>query len=300
MQGNLLFFLQSNPVQNVTREVGQGAKDVWNGLSEALTSSLSVFGGTFVSGFMKVLVALIILFIGRIIANIIRRVVEKLLDVSRFDVAAEKINFTDMLRRGNVSASPSAIVSKFVYYLIMLFVMIAAFNHLGWTVISEKFAELINWLPRLFIAGVIFALGYWLANFARDFAAASFKSMGSSAGNMISTAIFYVIMVIVTITAVNQAGIDTSFIDQNISLILGGVLAALAISYGLGARGIMNDLVSGFFKKKKLNTGQRVRIGEVEGEITELDNVSVTVRTGSESVVIPMKKLEDVNIHLLS
>lgn len=294
MQGEILNSLLA--VGNVTGEVSRG----WNALTGSLATSFGELTTTFASGFIKIVIALLILFIGRIIARIIRRAVEKVLEVARFNEGAEKLNVTDMLRRGNIDSTPASLLSKFIYYTIMLFVMIATFDYLGWNVISEKFADLIDYLPRLLIAGVIFTLGFWVANFVRDFAVASLKSVGSaSTANIVGTGAFWAILVMATVTALNQAGINTNFLTQNVQIILGAVLFALALAYGLAARGTMEDLISGFFNKKKFDKGQRIRVGEVEGEVVNSDNVSVTVRTGSNTVVIPMKELSASHVHIL-
>ncbi len=285
-------FLVAN---NISGNLSGTANSLW----DALSNSLSTFGSTFLDGFIKIIAALLILFIGRIIARVIRTAIEKLLTVARFNEGSEKVGLTDMLRKGSITASPSGLLAKFVYYIIMLFVFIAACDFLGWTQISQKFSDLIDYLPRLFIGAVIFTLGYWLASFVRDFILAGSKSLGSSTGSIIGTIVFYFLLMMTTIMALDQAGIDTSFVTGNIQIILGAILLAMALAYGLAARGTMEDLISGFFKKSKIAKGQRIRVKDVEGEVIELDNVSVTVRTANDTVVVPMKDLAQNNVHLL-
>lgn len=294
MQGEL-FIDTLLAARNVADQFTGGANALWG----ALTNSLSTFGGTFVNGFIKVIVALLIFYIGKMIAGIIKKGVEKLLEVAKFNTAADKLQISDMLRRGNVDATPSSLLAKFVYYLIMLFVLIATFDFMGLTVISEKFSELINYMPRLLVAAVIFTLGFWLANFVRDFVKASSDSLGASTGSIVSTVIFYVILFMASVMALDQAGINTSFITGNVQIILGALLLGFAIAYGFASRGITEDLISGLFNKNKIEKGEKIRINDIEGEVVSSDNVSITVRTANDTVIVPNKELSKSNVHKL-
>ncbi len=267
--------------------------------TQLITDSLSSFGKQFMGALPKIFAALAILIIGWIIARVIRGVVAKLLDLAKFDELADKINATEMLQKGNITAKPSDIFAKFAYWIIMLLVFITATNSLGWTVVSEKLGDLIDYLPKLFTAGIIFAIGIWIASFIRDIIAAATSSMGVSTGNIISNAVFYFLATMITLTSLEQAGVKTDIITSNIFIILGTVLIAGGIAYGFAAREILTNILSGYFGRSKYEVGQRIRVNDVEGEITGLDNISVTVQTANDIVIVPIKKLIENDVHIL-
>ena len=267
--------------------------------TQIITDSLSSFGKKIMEALPLILMVIIILIGGWILARVIRGIVAKLLDLAKFDEMAEKVQVTDMLKRGNITAKPSGIVSKFAYWIVMLLVFITATNSLGLTVVSEKLGDLIDYLPRLFSAGIIFAIGIWIASFIRDFIAAATSSMGVSTGNIISGFVFYFLATMVTLTALQQLNIDTSIITSNIFIILGAVLIAGAIAYGFASREILTNILSSYFSRNKYSIGQHIRVRDVEGKITELDNISVTIQTSNDLVVVPIRKLIENDVHIL-
>ena len=104
---------------------------------------------------------------------------------------------------------------------------------------------------------------------------------------------------IVSVTALNQAGVNTDLITSNLSLILGSVLAAFTISFGLGSRDIINRLLFGYYSRKNLQIGQRIRINEIEGVIESIDNICMVLITSEEKIVYPIKDIVDNQIKIL-
>ena len=88
----------------------------------------------------------------------------------------------------------------------------------------------------------------------------------------------------------SQAEIDTTFLSQNISIILGGIVAAFAIGYGLASKDLMSNLVAAFYTKKQFNVGDKVTIEGETGVITSTENSKIEIKTESGKVVIPFSK----------
>ena len=63
-------------------------------------------------------------------------------------------------------------------------------------------------------------------------------------GKIISGFVFYFLVVIITITALDQIGIDTSIITSNVVLILGAILLAASISYGIASKTILSNMLA--------------------------------------------------------
>ena len=75
--------------------------------------------------------ALIILIVGWIVAKVIRRLVDWLLKVVRFDVLADKAGILEILRKGDLGISARELVSRLVYWLIMIMVLVMTVDALG-------------------------------------------------------------------------------------------------------------------------------------------------------------------------
>lgn len=261
-------------------------------------SSLQTFGQTFMQALPGILGAIFLILAGWLIARFVSYLFRKLLTVVKFDAIASRINATEMLEKANIALTPSFIVSKFVYWIILLLFFVTATDTLGWTIVSEQISKLIGFLPTLLSGIVLFILGAYIATFFRDLIAAATASLGVGGGKMISGFVFYFLMVIVTITALDQIGIDTTIITSNIVLILGAVLLSASISYGFASKDILSNMLASFFSQKTFKVGQHIRIDGIEGEIINIDSIVITLQTHTDKVVIPTRELITQRVHI--
>ena len=165
--------------------------------------------------------------------------------------------------------------------------------------ISEGIANFIGYLPILISALLIFVVGVYLASLVKNAVIDTFKSLEINGANLVSNIVFYAIVVVVTITALNQAGIDTEIITSNLTLILGSVLVSFTIAFGLGARDVVTRLLFGFYSRKNFEVGQKIKYKKIEGKIQQIDNICITVKTKEETVVIPIKDFVDNKVEIL-
>ena len=127
-----------------------------------------------------------------------------------------------------------------------------------------------------------------------------FKSLELSGGNLVGNIAFYLIVVFLSITALDQAGVDTSVIKSNLTLLIGSVLAAFTIAFGLGARDSIGRLLFGYYSRKNLQIGQKIRIKEIEGVIESIDNICMVLVTVDGKIVMPIKDVVDNEIKIIS
>ena len=130
--------------------------------------SLVALGQKVMSELPNVLGALFLVVFGWIVAKVLAYVVGRFLRVIRFDKLSEKLNTEEVLEKANINMTPSQIVAKFVYWVIILLFFVTASDTLGWNVVSESISDLIVYLPKLFSGVVIFIIGLYIANFVRS------------------------------------------------------------------------------------------------------------------------------------
>lgn len=267
-------------------------------LQESMEKSFSKFGEQIMGNIPTLLAALMILFVGWIIAKIISGAIRKGLSLAKFDTAAEKLNITDLLKKGNVTSAPSRLVGKFFYWMIMLVVLTASADTLQWTTVSELLTDAVAQLPKVFVAIALFVIGYYIANFIKDLIIGATSSLGVSAGRIIGNIVFYMLMVTVTLTALENV-IDVSVITNNFQYILIAVLGAFSLSYGFAARDLTSNLLAGFANRNTFKKGQIIEVNGVKGEIVEVKNVSVSIQTNEGIIIVPSHTLMTNNVKVL-
>lgn len=259
--------------------------------TEVVQSSFIAFGEKMVNVLPNILGALLLLIIGWFIARGVSFVIQKLLKTLKFDDLGEKLIESSTINPKFLSIKPSKLVAKFAYWIILLLFFISASDTLGWAAVSESIGNLINYLPQLFSALVIFVLGLYIASFARNVLKTTFNSFGLVGGNILSEIVFYIILVIIGTTATDQAGIDTTIITANITIIFGGFLLAFAISFGYSSRDILTNILSSHYVKSNFEEGQKVDVDGVNGTIKSIDSLQVTIQTTDGEVLMPTKTL---------
>jgi len=75
----------------------------------------------FVNAIPRVATAIFIILIGLLISKIIARVIKGLLTKMQVDKLGDKIQEIDIVQKSNVKVEISSIISKFVYYILLLF-----------------------------------------------------------------------------------------------------------------------------------------------------------------------------------
>ncbi|MFK7980647.1 MAG: mechanosensitive ion channel domain-containing protein, partial [Saprospiraceae bacterium] len=235
--------------------------------------------------------ALVILFIGWIIAKLVASIVKRILKAIKIDDLADKLNDIDIVRQTNMKILPSNVISKVVYYVFMLITFVVATDKLGVEAVTNLLTDFIGYLPKLLTGLIFFILGLVVADTIRGVVLTACQSLGIPSAKIIASVVFYFIFLSVTMSALDQAGIQTDFIKSNLMIIIAGVVGAFAFGYGLASKGMMSNLLASFYAKGKFIIGDTITVEGIKGQIVAMDNTSVTVQTDTSKTVFPLSKL---------
>ncbi len=259
-------------------------KDVFDNVIASLPSVLGFIG------FVLVAWILIKLFLWMI---------KKALNKTKLDEWSKKLNETEIF--GNTTINivlTKVILGVLKWFLVLIFVMAGSIIF-GLDVVSEGIRNFFAYLPKLLTALAIFIAGIYIGTLVKKALNSMFKSLEISGGNLVGNIAFYLIVIFLSITAFDQAGIDTSVIKSNLTLIIGSILLAFTIAFGLGSKDVITRLLFGYYSRKNLEIGNKVRINEIEGIIISIDNICVVLATKTGKVVFPIKEVVDSKVEVL-
>jgi hypothetical protein len=186
--------------------------------------------GSIVAVAPKLLLFLVILIVGWILAKLIAKAVDKVLERVGFDRAVERGGVRRALARSDYDAS--TIVSKIVYFALLLIVLQFAFGVFGPNPISDLIAGVIAFLPRLFVALIIIVVAAALAAAVRDIVSNALS--GFSHGRMLGNLASVFILGLGIIAALNQVGIALTVTLPVLVAILATVGGILVVGVGGG------------------------------------------------------------------
>lgn len=262
--------------------------------------SFSSMGEDIGSGLTKLIGAMMILIVGWLITKVVLIILRKVLRIVKVDMLTEKINDMNFFGKNDIKFKVSTIILSFIKWIMFLVFLIVAADIMNWSIISSEIGNLLRYLPKLFSAIALFMIGLYIASFVKKTILGIFESFELSGSKIISTIVFYVILVFVSITALNQAGIDTTIITNNVTIILGSFLLAISIGFGLGSKEIIGDLLKTFYARKNYVVGDKIKLNGVEGIIESIDNISLTLKTKEGKTIIPINEVVSNKVEIES
>ncbi|MBS9463257.1 mechanosensitive ion channel [Flagellimonas sp. 389] len=262
--------------------------------------SLAAMGRDIALALPKIIGALIILLVGWLVTKIILFVLGKILKLAKINTLSDKINEMNLFGKGDFKIDIIKVILGFVKWLLLLVFLIVAADILSWEIISTEIGNLLRYLPRLFSALALMMIGLYIGNFIKTTVKKLFDSLEFSGSNLVSNLLFYIIVIFISITALNQAGIDTTIITNNITLILGAFLLAFAIGLGLGSKDIITDILRSFYTRRTYAVGDKLVIGENSGTVEAIENNTLTLVTKKGKFVIPIKDVVSEKVEIKS
>ncbi len=261
-------------------------------LGEILTSTVQMLP--------KIILGILGLLVAWILVKIIMFVLKRILKAAKVDRLSQKIAEAKLFGDKEVKVDLIKIILGVTKILLILLFTVVISEVLGIKAISEGIVSIFGYLPTLVSAIVILGGGLYLASAVKKATLALFDSMGIGGSKFISGTLFYLIAFFVSITALNQAGINTEIITSNFTLILGAFLFAAALGFGLGSREVFSDVLKMFYARKTYMVGDTIAFDGIEGTIEAIDNISITLATAKGKVVVPIKDVVSQKVTLKS
>ncbi len=195
----------------------------------------------------RILAALIIFIIGLIVAGAICRLVKRLLGL----VESNKVvkDFAEKLNLKVVSIS--GLVATFARWAVLLIFISAAVDSLGVQVLTDTFNSLIAFMPKIFAAAVVGGVSIIAGNIVKDLTATSLKHAGVKAASGLGQTAKIIVLVFGFTLAAAQLGLDLTIINNNITVIVAGVMLAFGIAFGFGGKDVAGKILEEQYKNFK-------------------------------------------------
>ncbi|MBO0933391.1 mechanosensitive ion channel family protein [Fibrella aquatilis] len=268
-------------------------------ITQILINTFQTLITQFISFVPKLIGAIVVLGIGVLVAKIVSALVGRVLKQAGFDRLGDKLNEIDVIRQLQTEIKLSEIVSKVLYYFILLVFITAATETLGVAAITGMVTSLVNFIPKLIAAAIMLQVGVLVADVLKKGVVSLCASFNIASGRLLGTVVFAFFLLITIISALGQAGINTELLESSFNLLIGGVIFAFAVGYGLASRDVMANLLSSFYTKNKFKEGQRIRVEGITGQIVSVESTTLTLKTGDSTTTVPMQLLQTKTVEFL-
>lgn len=259
------------------------------GLTDAVTTSLSQI----VAFLPTVILAIMLLVLGYVLARVVSVLVTRILQLMGFDRLLSRTAVQTLLERSGTKQKSSEILGLIGFWIIFLVFLIKASDTLQLTIVSDALTSIAYYIPKIGIAVLVLILGLIAANFVRELITMTCSSAGITHGTMVAQAVYVAVVLLIVVTAIDALGIDTELLNNTIVILLAGLIGGAAISFGLGSRVAVANLIAAHYLGAVVRVGMTVKIGETQGTVVAMTPISVILETIDGRVVVPASQFTE-------
>ncbi|MBS9767969.1 MAG: mechanosensitive ion channel [Flavobacteriaceae bacterium] len=210
---------------------------------EIITRPSTIMLSKFSAAIPNIIAAIIILLVAVVLGKLISGLLKGLLEALQLDSITEKLGLKKVLGNTNLPT----LLSKVVYFLIIYFALIEAFNQLGFVSFVDIMNELLAVFGKILFGLVILVVGNFVANLVGDF-------YNKGANNKFLGAILKGVVLVIFLTmGLYSMGIAKNIVELAFGLALGALAVAFALAFGLGGREAAGEEMKNFFKRLREN-----------------------------------------------
>jgi small-conductance mechanosensitive channel len=259
--------------------------------SAAIDETFSDLSQQFVQYFPQLLGTATLLLFGYALARMLALSARKL--VEGLDALFVRLTHTQSVDRERLQRSYALIISKLVFWVVMLFFFAVGANVLGWDLFSGWLDRIVGYVPGLVTGLLIILGGFLLSNIAHTGVITAAQRAALEQSAIMARAVQIVIIFSAIIIGVEQIGLNIGFLSNLIVVVVAILLAGAALAFSLGARDLVANVIGAQYTRRHCRVGDHLRIGAVAGEIIEVAQASIVVATPEGKAVIPAKQFHE-------
>lgn len=241
----------------------------------------------------KLFGAVLLVIAGFVLGRMVSMGLTKLFHRIDMDRFVSKTAIQTVLERTGSQKTASQILGILGFWVVFLLFLVSATETLGLAIISKALTGFAHFLPRVGLAVLILVLGLFAANFLKEVISVSCTSAGVTQGPLVAQTFYVGMALLVAVTAIHELGIDTTVLNNMIVLLVAGFIAGVALSFGLGAKAAIGNLIAAHYLHPVLKVGQKVRVGHVSGEVLSITPVAVVVQTKEGRILVPASQFSE-------
>jgi hypothetical protein len=211
---------------------------MWMHVQQALTDSTTQLMTT-MAKLLPGLVALIIAvllstLLGWMFAAMVRRILRGL----TFDERAVEWGAAD-LSDWSPSRSPTLLVSRLVFWTMVLIGVLIGIAALDATLTSRMVVQVVGALPNLLTALLLLLVGQVLARFLSRGVLINAVNMNVEYARFLSVGVKWLVLVLSTAMALDHLGIAGRIVGLAFGILFGGIVLTLSLAVGLGSKDLV-------------------------------------------------------------
>jgi hypothetical protein len=194
--------------------------------------------------FIPVLLGAIIVFvIGWFFAVLIGKIVTEILKKLKFNQIFEKGNWKAAMEKAEIKVDASGFIGAIVKWVLIIVVLQIAVGILGWTDFAVLLGKVIDYLPNVIVAALIFVVAVVVADILQKVVVAAAEGANFTYTRFAGAIVRWAIWVFAILAILRQLVIAPGLVEILFSAIVYGVVAVFVIAFGLGGKDMATEML---------------------------------------------------------
>ncbi len=217
----------------------------------ALIGSWSEVWVSFLGIIPSILGAIIIFAIGLILAFWAKRLVIEFLKLVRFEKLTKTAGIDRYLKKAEFKLSFVDLLGTIVEWIVILIFFLAVVDILGLSAVSSVLAIVLGYIPNVFAAALIVAVGYIVAGIVEGLVRGALVSIDRDIAKPTSKFARWIILIIAVFAAIDQLQIAQGLIATFFQGLTYTIVLVVGLSVGLGAKDLIARVLNEWYDKIK-------------------------------------------------
>jgi hypothetical protein len=206
----------------------------------------------------RLLAALILVVLGWVVAAVVRNLTVRVLRAADVDGRSARVGLTSTLGRAGIKRSPSEMLGRLVFWLLFLMSLLMGVEALEIPATAGLVAVAGRFLPNLLVAVLVLLIGWLLAQFLAQTVLIFVVNAQVGGGPVVAAAVRWLVLAFAAGVALTQLGIAREMVLLVFGIALGGLVLALALAFGLGARDLARQALERWFGSEREEESERI------------------------------------------
>lgn len=207
-----------------------------NNLVDVVGTSLNGVWGGVIAFLPKFVVALIIFIIGWIVGSILGKVVAQFVKAVKLDNMLKSVGTDSVMERAGMHLDSGEFFGTIVKWFFVVVFLVASMDVLGLTQVNYFLQDVLSYLPRVFVAALIIAIGAIVAHGISGVISGGAKATAVPSAKFAGGIAKWAIWIFAVLAAIAQLGIAGAFAQTLFTGLVAMLALAGGLAFGLGGK----------------------------------------------------------------
>lgn len=224
---------------------------MYNNLNNVTLDFFIGLWGNFINFLPTLVLGFIILIFGWLFSVGVGKVISQLLKKAKFDQVFQKEGWKEAMEKAKIKISASNFIGTITKWILFIIFLWAALGTWGLAHFADFMEKIIDYIPNVIVASLIFVVAVILADFLAKIIVAATERANFTHTHLAGEIVRWAIWIFAIFAILIELGIASELLSTLFAGVVALVVIAGGIAFGLGGKDTAAEILDDFRKKMK-------------------------------------------------